>query len=64
MIRGVELWSGQDNHSHFEEGVLDLEPGRRDATARRTADSRCSLSSQARCKLARSFQASFRQRHK
>jgi hypothetical protein len=29
MIRCVRLWSGRDNNSHFEEGVIDLEPGPR-----------------------------------
>jgi hypothetical protein len=29
MIRCVRLWSGPDNNSHFEEGVIDLEPGPR-----------------------------------
>jgi len=28
MIRCVRLWTGEDQNSHFEEGVLDLEPGR------------------------------------
>jgi quercetin dioxygenase-like cupin family protein len=27
MIRCVRLWTGDDDNSHFEEGVLDLEPG-------------------------------------
>jgi quercetin dioxygenase-like cupin family protein len=29
MIRCVRLWTGDDDNSHFEEGVLDLEPGAR-----------------------------------
>jgi hypothetical protein len=29
MIRCVRLWSGPDNNSHFEEGVIDLERGPR-----------------------------------
>jgi hypothetical protein len=29
MIRCVRLWSGPDGKSHFEEGVVDLEPGQR-----------------------------------
>jgi quercetin dioxygenase-like cupin family protein len=28
MIRCVRIWTGDDDNSHFEEGVLDLEPGR------------------------------------
>jgi quercetin dioxygenase-like cupin family protein len=28
MIRCVRLWTGDDENSHFEEGILDLEPGR------------------------------------
>jgi quercetin dioxygenase-like cupin family protein len=28
MIRCVRLWSGDDQNSHFEEGALDIEPGR------------------------------------
>jgi quercetin dioxygenase-like cupin family protein len=28
MIRCVRIWTGKDDNSHFEEGVLDLEPGR------------------------------------
>jgi quercetin dioxygenase-like cupin family protein len=27
MIRCVRLWTGNDRNSHFEEGVIDLEPG-------------------------------------
>jgi quercetin dioxygenase-like cupin family protein len=27
MIRCVRLWTGDDDNSHFEEGMLDLEPG-------------------------------------
>ena len=29
MIRCIRLWSGADGSSHFEEGVIDLEPGQR-----------------------------------
>lgn len=29
MIRCVRLWTGDDNDSHFEEGVIELEPGQR-----------------------------------
>jgi quercetin dioxygenase-like cupin family protein len=29
MIRCVRLWTGADRNSHFEEGVIDLEPGQR-----------------------------------
>ena len=29
MIRCVRLWTGEDQNSHFEEGVIDLEPGAR-----------------------------------
>jgi hypothetical protein len=29
MIRCVRLWTGDDRNSHFEEGVIDLEPGQR-----------------------------------
>ena len=29
MIRCVRLWTGDDNNSHFEEGVIELEPGQR-----------------------------------
>ena len=32
MIRCVRLWSGPDGNSHFEEGVIDLEPGPRGDT--------------------------------
>jgi hypothetical protein len=28
MIRCVRLWTGDDRNSHFEEGVIDLEPRR------------------------------------
>jgi quercetin dioxygenase-like cupin family protein len=28
MIRCVRLWTGKDDNSHYEDGVLDLEPGR------------------------------------
>ncbi len=37
MIRCVRIWTG-DSNSHFEEGVIDLEPGRRgDVLSDRTA---------------------------
>jgi quercetin dioxygenase-like cupin family protein len=29
MIRCVHLWTGSDQASHFEEGVIELEPGQR-----------------------------------
>jgi quercetin dioxygenase-like cupin family protein len=29
MIRCVRIWTGEDRNSHFEEGVIDLEPGKR-----------------------------------
>jgi quercetin dioxygenase-like cupin family protein len=29
MIRCVRLWTDDDNNSHFEEGVIELEPGQR-----------------------------------
>jgi quercetin dioxygenase-like cupin family protein len=29
MIRCVRLWTGDDGNSHFEEGLIDLEPGQR-----------------------------------
>ena len=29
MIRCVRLWTGDDNNSHFEEGVIEIEPGQR-----------------------------------
>ena len=29
MIRCVRLWTGEDQNSHFEEGVIHLEPGAR-----------------------------------
>jgi hypothetical protein len=32
MIRCIRLWSGPDGHSHFEEGVVDLDPGPRGDT--------------------------------
>jgi hypothetical protein len=32
MIRCIRLWSGLDGHSHFEEGVIDLELGPRGDT--------------------------------
>ena len=28
MIRCIRLWTGADQNSHFEEGLLDIEPGR------------------------------------
>jgi quercetin dioxygenase-like cupin family protein len=28
MIRCIRLWTGDDQNSHFEEGFLDIEPGR------------------------------------
>jgi hypothetical protein len=30
MIRCVRLWTGEDQNSHFEEGNIDLEAGKRD----------------------------------
>jgi hypothetical protein len=30
MIRCVRLWTGEDENSHFQEGLLDIEPGRND----------------------------------
>ena len=27
MIRCVRIWTGDDDNSHFEEGVIDLSPG-------------------------------------
>jgi hypothetical protein len=33
MIRCIRLWSGQDDRSHFEVGVIDPEPGLRSDTA-------------------------------
>lgn len=27
MLRCVRLWTGDDENSHFEEGLIDLEPG-------------------------------------
>jgi quercetin dioxygenase-like cupin family protein len=27
MIRCVRLWTGDDQNSHFEEGLIDIEPG-------------------------------------
>lgn len=29
MIRCVRIWTGEDQNSFFEEGVIDLEPGQR-----------------------------------
>ena len=29
MIRCVRLWTGDDQNSYFEEGVIELEPGQR-----------------------------------
>ena len=29
MIRCVRLWTGDDENSHFEEGVIELDPGQR-----------------------------------
>jgi quercetin dioxygenase-like cupin family protein len=29
MIRCVRIWTGDDRNSHFEEGIIDLEPGKR-----------------------------------
>jgi quercetin dioxygenase-like cupin family protein len=29
MIKCVRLWTGDDQGSHFEEGVIELEPGQR-----------------------------------
>jgi quercetin dioxygenase-like cupin family protein len=29
MIRCVHLWTGDDQESHFEEGVIELDPGQR-----------------------------------
>ncbi len=29
MIRCIRLWTGDDNNSHFEEGVIDLSNGER-----------------------------------
>jgi quercetin dioxygenase-like cupin family protein len=38
MIRCVRIWTGDDRNSHFEEGVIDLEPGKRgDVLSDRTA---------------------------
>ena len=38
MIRCVRIWTGDDRNSHFEEGVIDLEPGQRgDVLSGRTA---------------------------
>jgi quercetin dioxygenase-like cupin family protein len=32
VIRCIRLWSGPDGNSHFQEGVVDLEPGPRGDT--------------------------------
>ena len=32
MIRCVRLWTGEDNNSHFEEGVIELDEGQRGDT--------------------------------
>jgi hypothetical protein len=32
MIRCIRLWSGRDGHSHFEEGVIDVDSGPCDDT--------------------------------
>jgi quercetin dioxygenase-like cupin family protein len=38
MNRCVRLWTGDDRNSHFEEGVIDIEPGQRsDAPSGRMA---------------------------
>jgi hypothetical protein len=29
MIRCIRIWTGDDRNSHFEEGIIDLEPGLR-----------------------------------
>ena len=29
MIRCIRLWTGDDNNSYFEEGVIELSPGQR-----------------------------------
>jgi quercetin dioxygenase-like cupin family protein len=29
MIRCIRIWTGDDRNSHFEEGIIDLEPGKR-----------------------------------
>jgi hypothetical protein len=29
MIRCVRIWTGDDRNSHFEEGIIELEPGHR-----------------------------------
>ena len=29
MIRCIKLWTGADQKSHFEEGVIELKPGQR-----------------------------------
>jgi quercetin dioxygenase-like cupin family protein len=29
MIRCVRLWTGDDDNSHFEEGIIELDPGQR-----------------------------------
>jgi quercetin dioxygenase-like cupin family protein len=38
MIRCVRLWTGDDNNSHFEEGVIELQPGQRGDWLSGTAD--------------------------
>ncbi|OAF10724.1 hypothetical protein AYJ54_10715 [Bradyrhizobium centrolobii] len=38
MIRCVRLWTGEDNNSHFEEGVIELEPGARGDALSNKAD--------------------------
>ena len=44
MIRCVRLWTGDDQNSHFEEGVVDLEPGERgDTLSRKVAASAVSF---------------------
>jgi len=29
MIRCIRLWTGDDENSHFEEGIIELDPGQR-----------------------------------
>ena len=37
MIRCVKLWTGADGKSHFQDGVIELEPGARgDALSAKT----------------------------
>ncbi len=38
MIRCIRLWTGGDQNSHFEEGLLDIEPGRNDDGWRHRTD--------------------------